>query len=341
MHPLFPLDYHPMQWIEVNPGAGAIMAAVNKALPGTDIMVRGGTYTELVKFPSHKGGTNIAPIRLISADGHGLAKVIAPAGAAAAIQGLGVWNIAVIGMDASGGSVGAIDFTLSGNPSTQPGVMIPANYCRRILIQDCIAHDTTGTADGIKVSQADDVQVIGNTVYKIGGQCVDFLAVGGTMSGIYENDLSGATTDAVIFAKGGCQDIDISENHIHDAPGVHGISVGGETGEVYCRPDLPRIEARLIMVTHNNIERVGKTGKYSIAVLGGQYSIIANNTIDTREIITDAAIAVSHGSAFLGNDTWSKELVIGPNVCLVGAHTALVSINKSLPPANLATIKII
>lgn len=341
MHPIFPLDYRATAFVEVIPGSNAIMNAVSAALPGTDIMVRGGAYPELVKFPSHKGGTDKAPIRLISADGRGKAKIIAPVGAAAAIQGLGVWNIAVIGMEASGGSVGAIDFTLSGNPSTDPSRMVPANYCRRILIQNCIAHGTTGTSDGIKVSQADDVQVVGNTVYDIGGQCVDFLAVGGTMSGICDNDLSGARADAVIFTKGGSQGIEVSENHLHDAPGVHGISVGGETGEVYFRPDLARCEARTIMVTHNRIERVGKNGKYAIAVLGAQYSLIENNNIDTRGTETDAGMGVSHGSGFLGADTWPKEVVIGPNAYVFDAGAINVKFNSSMPPANRASIAVI
>ena len=332
MHNIFPLDYRAETFVEVVPGLNTIMTAVKAALPGTDIMVRGGNYPELVKFPSHKGGTDIAPIRLISVDGHGVAKIIAPAGAAAAIQGLGVWNIAVIDIDASGGSVGAITFNLSGS------AMLSANYCRRILVQDCIAHGTTGSADGIKISQTDDVQVIGNTVYNVGGQCIDYLAVGGTLSGICDNDLSGARSDGVIVIKGGSQAIEVSENYVHDSPGVHGISVGGSTGEQFFRPDLPRSEARLIALTHNRIERVGKTGKYAVDFLGGQYCVLVNNILDTRGIVTESIIGVSHGSSFLGIDQWSKEIVIGPNEYHVDPHCQKVVYNSSLPAINKATI---
>ena len=57
-------------WVSPDGPVSDINAALQMAAPGTDVMVKAGTYTENVRF-SKDGGAD-APIQLISADGHGM-----------------------------------------------------------------------------------------------------------------------------------------------------------------------------------------------------------------------------------------------------------------------------
>ncbi|HTO83125.1 MAG TPA: DUF1565 domain-containing protein, partial [Methylomirabilota bacterium] len=92
-----------------------IQAAVNKATPGTTIMVEAGTYAENVKI--NVSGLPDAPISLVSADGPGAAKIVPGAGSASStLEAFGEENIVISGFDVSGGNVhdNGIQFGMSG-----------------------------------------------------------------------------------------------------------------------------------------------------------------------------------------------------------------------------------
>src|SRR5687768_8011083 len=92
----------------------SIQAAVDRATPGTAVMVKAGTYTENVRF-SKDGGAD-APIQLISADGTGAAQINPAKSGYSTIIGHGVQNIVIkgFGIGFSGGDDGnGISFTQS------------------------------------------------------------------------------------------------------------------------------------------------------------------------------------------------------------------------------------
>ena len=97
-------DITPTNVIEVAPGA-SIQAAINRAIPGTVIMVR-GVHSETVKLDPSIPTTPTAPIWLVGVDG---AKIIPrdKTPGRAAISGWNCSNYAVIGFDMLPISVGA------------------------------------------------------------------------------------------------------------------------------------------------------------------------------------------------------------------------------------------
>lgn len=298
-----------------------IQAAAEAARPGTAILVRAGAYREAVKLPSRRGGTDAAPIWLVSADGPGAARVIAPKGAKAAIQGLGVRNIAVLGFEVVGGQNG-IQFGLSGDPGKDPGVWRqPSAFPRRLLVRGNIVHGQA-PGDGIKISQADHVEIEDNRIHDVGDQCVDFVAVND--STIAHNGCAGARHAAAIFAKAGSRGDRIAGNDVHDirVANVAGIALGGESHAAYFRPTQRGYEARDLTVVGNRIARVAG---YLIAVQGAQDSRATQNVLDTTGLKAAAAIGIAHGST-------APALLLPRNVTITGnlvvGRAPIVAIDK-------------
>src|SRR3954469_7348935 len=133
---------------------GSINAAMAKALPGTAVMVRAGTYVERVDI-TH-GGQDDQPIWLISTDGQGAARVESSSSVGGTIWGFGVANLVIRGFEVhapSGANGTGIQFGPLGRP-------LWLNPSRNIVIKDNIVYD--GSNDGIKVHQSDNIHVIGN-----------------------------------------------------------------------------------------------------------------------------------------------------------------------------------
>jgi hypothetical protein len=269
-----------------------IQAAANAARPGTAVLVRAGTYREAVKLPSRRGGTDAAPIWYVSADGPGRAKIVPPKGAKAAIQGLGVKDIAVIGFEVGGGQNG-IQFGLSGDPRRNPRIWKDAGaFARRILVRGNVVHGQA-PGDGIKISQADHVDIADNRISNVADQCVDFVAV--NQGTITHNDCAGARHAAAIFTKAGSQDIVIANNAVHDVrtKNVAGIAMGGESSPAYFRPGQTDFEVQRITVRNNGVERVAG---YPLAVQGAHDARATGNFLDTTKTHAAAAIGIAHGS---------------------------------------------
>src|SRR3954465_15941555 len=76
---------------------GSINAAMAKALPGTAVMVKAGTYVERVDILH--GGHDDQPIWLISADGRGAARIESNSPDTGTIFVVGVANLVVRGFE--------------------------------------------------------------------------------------------------------------------------------------------------------------------------------------------------------------------------------------------------
>ena len=247
-----------------------IQEAVNRATPGTTIMVEAGTYVETVKF--NVSGLPDAPISLISTDGPGAAKIVPDATTtrSATISAFGEENIVISGFDVSGAGrlENGIQFGMNGTDFTD----MTAN----IVIKDNIVHDTV--KDGIKVSHGDFVYVVDNTVSHAGDQGVDFVAVNNSI--IARNDVSYVTgTAPALFVKAGSTNILIAQNHVSHAAN-DGIAVGGWTGgSTRMRPGFTEWQAKNVLVIDNH---VADCGKRPLNILGGQDSQIVHNWLESN-----------------------------------------------------------
>jgi serralysin len=272
----------PLTYIYVSPtgsntGSGSeasplktIQEAVNRATPGTCIMVEAGTYVETVKFDV--SGLPDAPILLISADGPGAAKIVPNADTTrkATLSAFGEENIVISGFDVSGGGrlENGIQFGMSGTDFTD----MTAN----IVIKDNIVHDTV--KDNIKVSQGNNIWVVDNTCFNAGDQGIDFVAVNNSV--IARNDVSHVTGSApALFVKAGSTNILIAQNHVSDAAN-DGIAVGGWTdGTTHMQPGYTDWQAKNVLVIDNHVEGVGKR---PLNILGGQDCQIVHNLLESN-----------------------------------------------------------
>ncbi len=282
-----------------------IQAAVTAATPGTAIYVHAGTYVENVKIPWNASGTTDAPIWLLSADGPQAATIVAASDDKPTIQALGVDNYVIKNFAIVGGYDG-IQFSQSGVDFT--------NYVNNVVIQGNVISGSV--EDGVKVSQANNVQVLDNVVHDIGTEeGIDFVGVQNGV--IARNEIYKLhNTTAAIFAKGGSTDITISDNDIHDVTG-DGISAGGWTGDDYVLPGAD-YEAKNVDVTGNKVVNVGKV---AVSVHGAVDVSITDNYLVSN---TKApwAVYVATGNPNAETVRYSSDVTVSDNT-LIGAKTVI------------------
>jgi hypothetical protein len=191
-----------------------ISAAMAKADPGTAVMVKAGSYTDSIRM---KSGTVDKPVWLVSADGEGAAKITASSPDKPVIHGFGNDNIVIKGLEVIGGMDG-IKFTQSGSHFV--------NVVHNIVIQDTLIHGQK--VDGIKIAQADNVVVVGNTIRDIKGtnEGIDIFYSKKGIVGYNEiHDIQG---QGAIVLKAGTENFKVMYNDI--ASVQRGIVVGGWAG---------------------------------------------------------------------------------------------------------------
>lgn len=241
----------------------SIQSALDKAAPGTAIMVKAGTYVENVVFKD--SGTASAPIQLISADGTGAAKIKPAKAGTATVYGFGEENIVVKGFDITAQSkTNGIQFGMAGSDFK--------DMTKNILIQNNIIRGAG--QDGIKISQGDNIQVLGNKIIGAGDQGIDFVAVNGSL--ISRNEISKVTGVAALFAKGGSTNVRIEYNKIHDVK-VDGITIGGWTTAMWMRPGMRDYEAKNVVAIGNEVYDVGKR---PLSFLGARDSSATGNLLE-------------------------------------------------------------
>ncbi|UEM20900.1 right-handed parallel beta-helix repeat-containing protein [Skermanella mucosa] len=262
-------------WVDDNASGGGngsssspfktIQAAVDKATPGTAVMVKSGTYRESVSLDD-ASGTKGKPVWLVSADGEGAAKIIASSGKPG-ISAYGEDYIAIKGFTIQGGTEG-IKLTQSGSHLK--------NLTTNIVIED--NHISGSSIDGIKLAQARYVAVTGNTVENFGREeGIDNVYVRDAV--IAYNDISDGSKSgnrSGITVKAGSEDIEILYNDISDV--LDGVLVGGwssKPGVVY--PGDIDYQAKDITVLGNHIYDLAKR---AVNVLGGNDSVISDNKFD-------------------------------------------------------------
>jgi Ca2+-binding RTX toxin-like protein len=262
-------------WVSATAGAGgdgskekpfqSIQSAVSAATAGTAIMVQAGTYVENVKLPTKSTATVDSPIWLVSADGPQAAKIYAADQSKSTIYGYGTDNMVIKNFEIHGGYNG-IQVSQSGSNFI--------NTVHNIVIQGNVIFDSV--EDGIKVSQANQVYVLDNTVVGTGEEGIDLVATNNSV--VARNDISGAAGAAGIFAKGGSTNVTIAENYVHGTV-KDGILIGGWTEDAFFAPGYTGYEAKNISVIGNWVEDVGRR---PLNVLGGVDSVATGNYLEAN-----------------------------------------------------------
>ncbi|WP_199229250.1 right-handed parallel beta-helix repeat-containing protein, partial [Caulobacter endophyticus] len=303
----------PLRIIHVSAGAAAggdgsaekpfatIQSAVVAATPGTAIYVHAGTYVENVKIPHSAGGSDGAPIWLVSADGPQAAKIIGASADKPVIQALGVDNYVIKNFAITGGYDG-VQFSQSGTDYT--------NLVNNVVIQGNVI--TGAVHDGIKIGQANNVQIVDNLITDIRDE-EGIDVVGSQNVVISRNEVARVgSTSAAIFAKGGSSNVQISGNYVHDVNG-DGIAAGGSTSGSSMRPGT-NYEAKNVDIFDNKVLDVGKQpvsvrGAVDVDIYG---NYLAANTTNPW------AVYLTTGDKTAAVRLYSSDVQISNNV-LVGA----------------------
>lgn len=278
-----------------------IQAALDKAIPGTAVMVKAGEYHENVKFT--KSGTPDAPIWLTSADGQGEAKVYAVDQSNSTIKGLGTDNVVVQGFWVDGGDQrNGIQFSQSGGDFS--------NLVKNIVIRDNIVHDSG--QDSIKVSQGEHVWVVNNHTVDADDQGVDYVSVNDSV--IAYNEIEGVTSDNALTVKGGSTNVLVEGNLVHNVL-REAIKIGGWTGEQYMRPGFDTYEAKNVTVIGNEVYDVGKR---ALMTLGAQDVVMTNNFLHDNEtgVLVDLVSADIHDPPMNSKNVTIKDNVLDKSAWL-------------------------
>lgn len=277
-----------------------IQEAVNRAKPGTAVMVKAGIYTENVTI--RNSGAEDLPIQIISADGRGKAQLLPADGTKDTLRIGGVDHIVVDGMKIVGPAS-------EDDNAVHVHVNLPEfDPPRHITLKN---NDITALGgDGIKVSKAEYITVLNNRISGSTGneEGIDFVGVHHGVIG--HNEVKGTRKNPV-NVKGGSYDILIEGNYI-DGAGTHGLGIGGYTEEQFFWPGFigtDNYEARDIRVVGNEIANTGHQG---IRVIGAHSVELTNNWI--HDVVHSKAIGISAAGSTLHTPAWeSKNVVVRDN----------------------------
>jgi hypothetical protein len=269
-----------------------IQEAVNRAKPGTAVMVKAGIYTENVTIRT--SGAEDLPIQIISADGRGKAQLQPAVNTQDTLRIGGVDHIVVDGLKIEGPDSASYN-------AVHVYVVLPEFDPPRDIVlknNDITAHD----GDGIKVSKAENVYVVNNHITGSTGaeEGIDFVGVHHGVIG--HNEVVDAHS-AAINIKGGSYDVLVESNHV-DGAGKHGIGVGGYTGEQFFWPGFigaNSYEARDIHVVGNEIEHTVDQG---IRVMGAQSVDLTGNWL--HDITHSKAIGISAAGSTFHTPAWES-----------------------------------
>jgi len=254
--------------IEVKPG-DSISDAIRRAQPGTDILVSAGTYHEAVAFS--RSGKEGAPIRLISADGKGAARIVSNK---TGIYGFGTRNVGVFGFHVTASAKGqGIQFGISGSDLTDS-----SRFVRNIVIADNIIEGAG--QDGVKISQADHVHLLRNVIRDSGTDHngngdggIDWVAVNNSQA--IGNLVENSAGHTCFMLKGGSEGNLIARNIMRGCQ-RDGMTVGGMSAG-WMRPGTDS-EAKNNTVVGNDIQ----AGKYGLLIFGATGNTVQNNVCEGK-----------------------------------------------------------
>lgn len=245
--------WRPRRTIEVFPGQSIHSACLHAyEVPGTLVAVHAGDYPEAIKLPSFSGGEPGNGVVILSIDGPKAARVRPPAGSNHCFQLLSCHNYAILDFDLAGSRHG---IHVARSLPDDPTVWLPEHISRNILLRRNYIRKVV--TDGIKISQADNVQVLDNDIEDCGEEGVDCVNVWGVE--VAYNRIRNARTAGLIVAKAGSKDLWAHHNDLggQTTKSRHGIAFGGWADTPNSiRPDSPPHACTGGLAEHNRIDGV-------------------------------------------------------------------------------------
>lgn len=292
-----------------------LIAAFDKAAPGTTILIAPGTYRGELHQRKLQG-TAEQPIVIAAADaanpptiegGGGGLQFSSPAH-------LTLRNLVIANTGGNG-----LNIDDSGNVET------PAHH---ITLENLVVRDVgpTGNRDGIKLSGLDDFSIRGCRVERWGSDGSGIDMVGCHRGVIGDCQFAEARADSAnaIQAKGGSSQIVIERCRFENAGG-RAINAGGSTGLQFFRPRDAAYEAKDITIRHCRFQGGGA----AIAFVGVDGALVEHNKIERPkrwalrilQETTGERFAKCRGGRFLNNDiTFRADEIL--EMINIGPHTA-------------------
>ncbi len=242
-----------------------LRAAAMRAMPGTRILLRAGTYTGSA-FLSNLRGTATQPIAIV---GEGTVVLDAMRMGEALHISDPTWLV-LENFTIRNSTINGLNIDDGGSAAT------PAHHViMRRLRFDAVG--SGGNNDCIKLSGLDQFQVLETDIASCNaGDAIDMV---GCHDGfIARNRFHDTTGSGGVQAKGGSARVTIHGNIFENVRG-RAINAGGSTGLEFFRPiDAPH-EAAQLRVTSNVFIRPGANSGAAIAYVGCDACVFANNTV--------------------------------------------------------------
>lgn len=242
----------------------SIQTAVRRATPGTRILVHSGAYRGATTLTGLRG----EPSRPIAVSATGDV-VLDAAGASTVLSGSDLRYVVIEGFTLKGSTAHGINIDDGGSYATPSEHLVLRNLT-------VAGAGSGGNHDCIKLSGVDHFFVLDSEAWGCNrGEIIDMVGCHrGLISGNYFHE----PVASGVQAKGGSADILIQGNVFADIPG-RAVNAGGSTGLEFFRPlDAPH-EATRIRVLSNVFVRNGARSGASIAYVGCDACVFAQNTI--------------------------------------------------------------
>ncbi|MEX2671735.1 MAG: right-handed parallel beta-helix repeat-containing protein [Phycisphaeraceae bacterium] len=291
-----------------------LLAAVEKAQPGTTILLAPGDYGSIAVSNLH--GAEGRPITIAGADPDDPPRFV---GGTTAFGLSNPRHVVLENLIAERADVNSFNIDDGGTMEATAS---------HITLRNVVARDVQlrGNRDGIKLSGVTDFLVENSTIERWGdgGQGIDMVGChrGEIRNNVLRHD-PGESYGTAITAKGGSAEILIIGNHFEDFGG-RGVNIGGATGKQFFRPQPPgHYEARDITVTRNTFVR----GDTAVAFVNIDGSEVAHNTIymprnwvfRILQETTDDGFVPSRNGVFANNlvvydrSAMRRDVNVGPN----------------------------
>ena len=260
-----------------------ITAGLSAANPGDTVMVKAGTYTEIVNWP--KSGSAAGGAIILKAFGDGPAVIsggTATQNSAELIIISSKNYAAIIGMEIG-------PYTTASGRIFLKGIQIEGTS-QHILIKKCKVHDIT-TTNTTTNAGANAIGIFGRSASTpVTGVTIDSCEVYGNLTGYSEAISIDGNVDGFI----------ISHNHVHDNNNI-GILIAGFYGE--CSNCGAADQARHGVVSDNVVERCSSCNNPAYkgdCAADGIYSDGGGKSVFERNFISSCDIGIEAGAELAG-----------------------------------------
>ncbi|MBI4877063.1 MAG: right-handed parallel beta-helix repeat-containing protein [Acidobacteria bacterium] len=262
----------------------SIRTAAGRAAAGTRILVQPGTYRGSISLSGLRG-TPGRPIAIVAAG----EVVLDAAGASTVLSASDLSHVVIEGFTLRGASAHGINIDDGGSYET------PAEH---VILRGLTIPGTGsgGNNDCIKLSGVNRFFVLDSDVAGCNrGEIIDMVGChDGLIAGNHFHD----TVASGVQTKGGSADILIHGNVFADIPG-RAVNAGGSTGLEFFRPADAAFEAARIRVLANVFVRNGATSGATIAYVGCDGCVFAQNTVIERRTWVARILQETTGSRFV------------------------------------------